>query len=41
MTTLMSDLFRATYSLKLDRAPPPPTIAMRACNDIRNIVATS
>ena len=41
MTTLMSDLFRATYSLKSDRAPPPPTIAMRACNDIRNIVATS
>jgi S1-C subfamily serine protease len=30
MNTLMSDLFRATYSLKLDRAPPTPTMAMRA-----------
>src|SRR5262249_23575806 len=28
--TLMSDLFRATYSLKLDRAPPVPTIATSA-----------
>jgi S1-C subfamily serine protease len=30
MNTLMSDLFPATYSLKLGRAPPAPTMTTRA-----------